>query len=88
MRQPPPWFICDATNFPAVFVFERTNQDVRVAEYDKPNGAITQRIGYFIATHDFNDSSKVEGGKLNVVHRTEIKDGFYEAEADYMQMPF
>ncbi len=27
--------------------------------------------------------SKVEGGKLNVVHRTEIKDGFYEAEADY-----
>jgi branched-chain amino acid transport system substrate-binding protein len=32
--------------------------------------------------------SKVEGGKLNVVHRTEIKDGFYEAEADYTQMPF
>ena len=52
MRQPPPWFICDAINFPAVLVFERTNQDVRVAEYDKPNGAITQRIGYFIGTEE------------------------------------
>jgi branched-chain amino acid transport system substrate-binding protein len=29
--------------------------------------------------------SKVEGGKLAVVHRTEIKDGMYEAEGDYTQ---
>ena len=31
--------------------------------------------------------SKVEDGKLKVVHRTEIKDGFYEAEGDYTQQP-
>ncbi len=31
--------------------------------------------------------SKLEGGKLNVVHRTEIKDGFYEAEGDYTTQP-
>lgn len=31
--------------------------------------------------------SRVEDGKLKVVHRTEIKDGFYEAEGDYTQQP-
>jgi branched-chain amino acid transport system substrate-binding protein len=31
--------------------------------------------------------SKVEGGKLNVVHRTSIEDGLYEPEADYTKMP-
>jgi len=31
--------------------------------------------------------SKVEGGRMNVVHRTEIKDGMYEAEGDYTQQP-
>ena len=32
--------------------------------------------------------SKLEGGRLNVIHRTEIKDGMYEAEGDYTQQPF
>ena len=27
--------------------------------------------------------SKVEGGKLKVVHRTAIEDGLYEPEGDY-----
>jgi branched-chain amino acid transport system substrate-binding protein len=31
--------------------------------------------------------SKVEGGKLDVVHRTSIEDGMYEPEADYTTMP-
>ncbi len=31
--------------------------------------------------------SKVEGGKLNVVHRTDIEDGMYEPEADYTKQP-
>jgi len=30
--------------------------------------------------------SKVEGGKLKVVHRTSIEDGLYEPEADYTKM--
>jgi hypothetical protein len=30
----------------------RSNNDVRVAEYDKPNGAIVQRMGYFIGEVD------------------------------------
>lgn len=31
--------------------------------------------------------SKVENGKLNVVHRTTIEDGLYEPEADYTTQP-
>jgi len=31
--------------------------------------------------------SRVEGGRLNVVHTTSIEDGMYEPEADYTQMP-
>ncbi|MGH6949404.1 MAG: hypothetical protein ACREH4_00885 [Vitreimonas sp.] len=49
MRVPPPWFICDGIDAPALFVFERSNNDVRVAEYGRPDGAIVQRQSYFIA---------------------------------------
>jgi hypothetical protein len=52
VRVPPPWFICDAINFPAVIVFERSGGDVRTAEYDKPDGAIVQRIGYFVGDEE------------------------------------
>jgi len=52
VRVPPPWFICDSINTAAVLVFDRSNNDVRVAEYDKPNGAIVQRMGYFIGEVD------------------------------------
>ncbi len=32
--------------------------------------------------------SKVEGGKLNVVHTTSIEDGLYPDEVDYTTQPF
>ena len=32
--------------------------------------------------------SKVEGGKLAVVHTTSIEDGFYPDEVDYTTMAF
>ena len=32
--------------------------------------------------------SKVEGGKLAVVHPTSIEDGLYADEVDYTKMPF
>ncbi|HWT31972.1 MAG TPA: ABC transporter substrate-binding protein [Propylenella sp.] len=44
------------------------------------NGKIHQCFGH-------QNISKVEGGKLNVVHRTAIEDGMYEPEADYTTMP-
>ncbi|MDQ3559626.1 MAG: ABC transporter substrate-binding protein, partial [Pseudomonadota bacterium] len=40
------------------------------------NGKIHQSFGH-------QNISKVEGGKLNAVHRTAIEDGMYEPEADY-----
>jgi branched-chain amino acid transport system substrate-binding protein len=44
------------------------------------NGKIHQSFG-----HQY--ISRVEGGRLNVVHTTAIEDGLYEPEADYTQMP-
>lgn len=43
-----PWFICDAINAPVLLVFERDGQTARVAQYDKPNGALIQRTQYQI----------------------------------------
>jgi branched-chain amino acid transport system substrate-binding protein len=43
------------------------------------NGKIHQCFGH-------QSISKVEGGKLNVVHRTSIEAGLYEPEADYTTM--
>jgi branched-chain amino acid transport system substrate-binding protein len=44
------------------------------------NGKIHQCFGH-------QSISRVEGGKLAVVHRTAIEDGMYEPEADYTTMP-
>ena len=43
------------------------------------NGKIHQCFGH-------QNISKVEGGKLKVVHRNSIEDGLYEPEADYTTM--
>ncbi len=32
--------------------------------------------------------SKLEGGRLNVIHRTSIEDGLYESDVDYTKMAF
>lgn len=45
------------------------------------NGKIHQVFGE-------QNISRVEGGRLNVVHRTSIEDGLYEPEADYTTMSF
>jgi hypothetical protein len=39
----PPWFICDGIDAPTLLVFERENESARMAEYDKPNGALVVR---------------------------------------------
>lgn len=53
MRVPAPWFICDSINSGAVIVFDRSEGgDVRVAEYQKSDGSIVQRIGYFVGDED------------------------------------
>lgn len=47
-----PWFICDAINAPVLLVFERDGNTARVAQYDKPNGALIQRTEYQIGEGD------------------------------------
>lgn len=44
------------------------------------NGKIHQCFGS-------QNISKLEGGRLNVVHKTSIEDGMYDPEADYTTMP-
>ncbi|HTV71400.1 MAG TPA: ABC transporter substrate-binding protein [Rhizobiaceae bacterium] len=44
------------------------------------NGKIHQCFG-------IQNISKVEGGKLKVVHKTKIEEGLYEPEGDYTTMP-
>lgn len=52
VRVPPPWFICDGVNAPAIIVFNRNGGDVTTAEYGKPNGEIIQRMGYMVGDED------------------------------------
>lgn len=40
------WFICDGVDAPSLFLFEREGGAVRVAEYEKPSGAIVGRAEY------------------------------------------
>jgi len=42
------WFICDAIDAPVLLVFERSGTTARVAQYEKPSGAIVQRTEYTI----------------------------------------
>ena len=44
------------------------------------NGKIHQCFG-------IQNISKVEGGRLKVVHKTKIEDGLYEPEGDYTTQP-
>lgn len=60
------WFICDAIDAPALFVFEREGDAVRVAEYDKPNGAIVTR-------HEF--TAGAEEGAAGSVYTSLLRDG-------------
>lgn len=44
----PTWFICDAVDAPVILAFERDGTTVRVAQYEKPSGAVVQRTEYEI----------------------------------------
>jgi hypothetical protein len=48
----PPWFICDAIDAPVLLVFERDGVKVRVAQYDKPNGALIGRTEYQLGAEE------------------------------------
>jgi hypothetical protein len=47
-----PWLICDAIDAPVILVFERDSATARVAQYDKPNGALVQRTEYQIGAEE------------------------------------
>lgn len=49
---PRTWFVCDGVNAPSLLVFERDGEVVRLAEYDKPNGAIVAREDYTLGEEE------------------------------------
>lgn len=60
------WFICDATNAPVILAFERDGTTARVAQYEKPTGAIVQRTEYTIGG---------EEGAMGSVYTTLLQNG-------------
>jgi hypothetical protein len=48
----PTWFICDAIDAPVLLVFERDGAAARVAQYEKPSGALAQRTEYTIGDQE------------------------------------
>lgn len=69
------WFICDGIDAPAAFVFERDGESVRVAEYDKPNGAIVGRNEYTLGQEDGAAGSVFmalldNGAEIGAIRRT------------------
>jgi hypothetical protein len=91
MRVPPPWFICDAINAPALFVFERSDIDAQVAEYNKPDGAIVQRQGYGVGPEQgaagsvTMDLSREEGSSGSV---RRLNPGMLETPGSAYTLPF
>lgn len=61
-----PWLICDAVNAPVLLLFERDGSTARVAQYDKPNGALIQRTEYQIGD---------EEGAAGSVYTTLLQNG-------------
>ncbi|HYD74269.1 MAG TPA: hypothetical protein VEF55_14115 [Candidatus Binatia bacterium] len=62
----PTWFICDAIDAPMLLVFERDGTTARVAQYEKPSGAIVQRTTYEIGDQE---------GAAGSVYTTLIQNG-------------
>lgn len=62
----PTWFICDAINAPVILAFERDGATARVAQYEKPTGAIVQRTEYTIGD---------EEGAAGSVYTTLLQNG-------------
>jgi len=89
--QTPVWFICDAIDAPVLLVFERDGTTARVAQYEKPSGAIVQRTEYIIGDQEGAAGSVyttliqngVEGGAIR-----QINPGMLETPAAAYTTPF
>lgn len=86
-----PWFICDATNAPVLLVFERDGGTARVAQYDKPNGALIQRTEYQIgaeegATGSIYTTLLQNGAEVGAIRQ--INPGMLETPGAAFTAPF
>lgn len=85
------WFICDAIDAPVLLVFERSGTTARVAQYEKPSGAIVQRTEYTVGRREGAAGSvyttllqnNVEAGALR-----QINPGTLETPASAYTTPY
>jgi hypothetical protein len=85
------WFICDAIDAPTLLVFERDGTTARVAQYEKPSGAIAQRTDYTIGGQEGAAGSLYttliqNGVEAGVVRQ--INPGMLETPAAAYTTPF
>jgi hypothetical protein len=88
---PAPWFICDAVDAPVLLVFEREGDVIRVAQYEKPSGAIVARTEYQSGGEEGAAGSvyttlmqnNVEAGAIR-----QINPGMLETPASAYTIPF
>ncbi len=87
----PPWFICDAIDAPVLLVFERDGPKVRVAQYDKPNGALVQRTEYQIGAEEGAAgsiyTSLIQNG-AEAGHVRQINPGMLETPGAAYTLPY
>jgi hypothetical protein len=88
---PATWFICDAIDAPVLLAFTRDGETVRVAQYEKPSGALLMRTEYTIGGEEGAAGSVyttlvqngVEAGAIR-----QINPGMLETPASAYTLPF
>lgn len=74
-QAPGPWFICDGVDAPALLLFERDGNTARVAEYDKPDGALIERSEFSVGEPEGSAGSITttltrNGGEAGAIRET------------------
>jgi hypothetical protein len=62
----PTWFICDAIDAPLLYLVTRDGDTARIAEYEKPSGAIIERMQFTLGETE---------GAAGSVHQPLLRDG-------------
>ena len=86
-----PWFICDGVDAPALLLLHRDGNTVRVAEYDKPNGALVDRYDYALAEPEGAAGSVYFGLQrdgADAGHARHINPGMLETPGAAYTTPF
>jgi hypothetical protein len=88
---PQTWFICDAIDAPVVLAFVREGETVRVAQYEKPSGALIMRTEYSVggeegAAGSIYTTLVQNGAEAGAIRQ--LNPGMLETPASAYTLPF